>query len=304
MYYNTYIARQKMPAVAVVPTDMLLDEQDYPKDNETIKQHNSRCERTFRKLQEHVKLIQNSDNPDALSASKTQKFVVTDAGADDWPGCNLVCSKCTARKDKGKGARCTNTCCIGLPICWQHSLQFFRVRAARTQLKAPARLNFHGLFACDTTLQSDDCVFRSGELILPYIAEAVTEDIIDHRYGAGDENVAPYAINIKKSTRAKGGYEDGACMRSMMALANTIVSKAGYARHHAQAEVGVNCQFDSIPLKAKKNRGKYIAVLRATTNIYNGDEILVDSKDYPLPDDLTKYINKGIKPSQNGCRTR
>ncbi len=301
-----------MPAVAVVPNDMLLGEQDYPNNDDTQKQHNTRCERMFRKLHEQVQLIQNSDEENALSPSKTQKFVVTDADDDEWPGCNLMCTKCTARKNKGKGGRCTNTCCIGLPVCWAHSLQFFRVRAARTQLKAPARLEFHGLFACDTTLEGDDCVFRGptgprkndGELILPYIAEAVTEDIIDERYGEGDENTAPYGINIKKSRKAKGQYEDGACHRTMMSLANTIVSKPGYARHHGQADVGVNCKFDFIPVKAKNNRGKYIAVLRATKNIYNSDELLVDSEDYPLPDNPEQYKNKGIKPSQTGCRTR
>lgn len=301
-----------MPPVAVVPDDMLLNGDDYPKENETRAQHNSRCGRVFRKLQEQVKLIQNSDEENALSQSRTQKFVVTDADEDEWPGCNLSCTKCTARKNKGAGGRCTNTCCIGLPVCWQHSLQFFKVRAARTQLKAPARLTFHGLFACDTTLGGDDCVFRGpsgprkndGELILPYIAEIVTEDIIDERYGDGEEDVAPYGINAKKNRKAKGIYEDAACHRTLMSLSNTIVSKAGYARHHGQADVGVNAKFDYIPLKAKKNRGKYIAVLRATEDIANGDEILVDSEDYPLPESPDKFKNKGIKPSQTGCRTR
>lgn len=308
-----------MPPKDVLPASLRLNAANYPADNETKAQHNTRCAAAFRKMYKQTQRIDSRE--DGFAPSKTRRFVVTpdeDNDEDDdedgqWTGCNFQCNKCVANKNKGAGGACTNTVCIGGPVCWQHSLQFFHVRGAQTELKSGnQRLNFHGLFACNTKEGPNAVVFRGpsarnahdGDLILPYIAEKITEDVMDHRYGAGNHTVAPYGISIKKSRGAVGRLEDAACRRTMMSLANTKVNRANYSNTHAR-NVQPNAEFDTITVAGNNTHNKgYLAVLRATRNIENGDEIIVKPGSYPLPPRPEKFVNKGARPSATACRMR
>jgi hypothetical protein len=301
-----------MPPQAVLPEDLLLVEQDFPVPNETRAQWRTRTARAFRKMHRQTAYLQSEAGQGGLHPSSNKKFKVRNAEEDEWEGCNLQCSKCTACKKRGTGPQCTNTVCIGQPCCWQHSLQLFKVRTARTMLQAHGRLTFNGLFACDTTNGPNAIVFRGptevggddGAMILPYIAERVSAAIIDERYGEDDDTVAPYGLHIATQQRHVGRYEDAACHRTMMSLANTIVNEPGYAHNHMN-NPAPNAQFNVITVNGNNTATRgYISVLQAIRDIRNGDEILVLPDDYPLPDDPDKYYNRGIKPSQTGCRMR
>lgn len=299
-----------MPPQFVVPQNLLLSEEDYPVEDETKAQWRTRTSRAFRKMHKQTAHLNTPAGAAGLHPSRTQKFKVRDPEEDEWEGCNLMCSKCTALKKRGAGAQCSNTVCIGMPVCFQHSLQLFKVRTARTELQAHGRLTFNGLFACDTTQGPGDVVFRGptepggddGDMILPYIAERVTAADMDERYGEDDEETAPYGLHISRRQRDVGRYEDAACHRTMMSLANTIVNEPGYAHNHLQ-NPGPNSQFNLITVNGNNTTTRgYISVLQATCDILNGQEVLVLPDDYPLPNQPDKYYNKGIKPSQRGCR--
>lgn len=206
--------------------------------------------------------------------------------------CALQCTQCTGRKADGQ--RCTRRVCIGAPLCFQHALKFFHVRAGQTKLKATQggrRMTFGGLFACDPSKGANAVVFEEGDPIICYAAENIRQSTIPERYGAAAGEVGPYVIRIAKDGHHVGRHEDGACRRSYMSLVNTSAATANTVFAYAYVD-----QLHRDP------RQGLMAVLNATKQIRNGQEILVD--DYPLPPEGATHSTKRWKPSSTGCRRK
>jgi hypothetical protein len=186
--------------------------------------------------------------------------------------CPLECSQCTALKADGN--RCTKRSCIGVPVCWMHLLKSNKLRIKDSPHHGK------GLFAQCNTSGANDVVFRPGQEIVRYEGERVTQRVLDQRYG---DSTAPYGVacnpeNVRRRRgRGRGGsrtFEDAACVRGVGSLANH-----GGARANAEL--------------ACVNRR---VVLRATADIRNGREVLVDYGDeYLFNEENTQHTTRRMK---------
>ena len=141
-----------------------------------------------------------------------------------------------------KGARCKRRCVIGSSYCSTHLMYDHHL-----QIKISTILNAgKGLFARNP-LSSDanEVIFKKNEIIVKYNGEIINTEEKVHRYA---NKTAPYTIGI-----SNGVYEDGARVRGIGSLANTLPN-------HNNATISIHA-------------GR--ASLRATKPIRNGQEILL-----------------------------
>jgi hypothetical protein len=123
-----------------------------------------------------------------------------------------------------------------------------------------------GLFAMDP-MNSDDhtVLFKKGDTIIEYAGEIIDIEELENRY---DNKTAPYTVQISKNV-----FEDGAAVRGVGTLANTNP-------RHNNAKLSIY-------------RGK--ATLKATKNIYNGDEIYLSyGRSYKLYKEGVEHSTKKV----------
>lgn len=175
----------------------------------------------------------------------------------------LACDTCQYNKDN---RRCQRRVCIGLPYCWQHSVQVYHVRVKTSQISGkglfvdlPSRLrNANG--------NANAPPFRADDLICPYNGVRVSAQHIHDEY-PGD-CVAPYAWCSGRSC------EDAAAKRGIGSLAN--------GEGAAGNTVGTNARLIQFTSRLRNNykgggpapRAKQLW-LQATKDIHNGEEIIV-----------------------------
>lgn len=222
----------------------------------------------------------------------------------DWTGAPIECTRCICAKNNGQ--RCSRSVCIGLPLCYQHGQEYLHVRAGQTSLKKNhQRLTFAGLFACDPKRNGTAVIFKANDLIVPYIGEFVTQEELDERYGEGDDTVAPYGLNVGQGDNAF--LEDSALRRSFGSLVNTILAAHNAFNWAATGNQNQpNAKIDTIRIDGSFE----IAVIRATRNIINSQEVFVRSHDqhgnleYVIHGDEISHTTKGHKPSKWCCKPR
>lgn len=127
--------------------------------------------------------------------------------------CVLKCQRCTATT-ANNGRRCSRTTCIGAPYCWSHLRSVGHLRIKPSTIPGGGK----GLYVDSSRLRNP--VFKTGDLIVPYYGEVITEAELDRRYGTGDHVTGPYAANDSES----GVIEDAACVRGIGSLANGSVN--------------------------------------------------------------------------------
>ena len=169
--------------------------------------------------------------------------------------CNLASERCVATTKTGN--QCSRKCVIGVNYCYTHLLHEKHLKIKNTN-------HGKGLFAIDTKKARNAVIFKgtkkrrnrfgvtattSGDKIIEYKGEEINQNILDSRYGM---YTAPYAI---QNEQKRGVFEDGACRRGIGSIAN-----------HPDRGQKANATF---------HKGNNI-VMRAKTNIKNGDEILVN----------------------------
>jgi len=198
-------------------------------------------------------------------ASRRRKmaFVATRTGpvAGEQFSCTLTCMQCRARTPGGAaGQRCSRTVCVGLPYCWQHTRTKLNVRVGET---GDAKIG-KGLFAhAPANVSRHIPVFRPGQPIVTYEpAERLTKAQIDQRYDYGGfDPTAPYGFDVRS------GALDAACVRSIASLVNDPKGR--------RPRMTSNSVFEELPQSMSR------VLLRATKNIYHGEEILASyGKDY------------------------
>ena len=142
--------------------------------------------------------------------------------------CKLQSKRCIGvsknKKDPTKkGVQCKRKVVNGLPFCWYHLKSASHLTIKPSGIAGAGT----GLFACDPTKDddSDDVVFKMGDLIVPYVGEHVSSDTIDDRYGDADYTTAPYAV-----TKRDGHIIDSACLRGAGAIANDARGAANNAK--------------------------------------------------------------------------
>lgn len=185
----------------------------------------------------------------------------------------MECMQCVAEVQRnGAIYRCRRTSCYTLPYCWQHLKSQAHLRIGRTRLLDPAtnrRFQFKGLFVCNTQAGENAVVFNTGENIVSYIGELLTEDQLNLRY-PGDDETAPYVEAVETvqddGTWGPRVYVDGARVRGVASMAND-------AREGSQCVDNSPCDINAIFESGDANNS--YPVLTATRPIRNGEEIFV-----------------------------
>ena len=198
--------------------------------------------------------------------------------------CQLVSKRCPHRS-KTTRQRCTRTSTLPYEYCWQHLRSACNLNASRQTLLKQSngrRFKFRGLFAYRTkaemrqrerqwsTFKSKKqkklpqkkygrLVFKKGDLIARYIGERMTQEALNTRY-PGSECTAPYAMTgMRVGGKANSkNVADAACKRGVAAFANKPT-----------AGLRPNAKLSDY-IRSKK----LILTLKATRDIYEGEEIL------------------------------
>lgn len=137
------------------------------------------------------------------------------------------------------GARCSRKTVIASPFCWTHLRSKHHLRVKPSTLPNAGK----GLFADRPGPANDQPVFKKGANIVKYYGEKISRAQMDERYNGF---TGPYLIGLTNTQ-----FEDGAKRRGVGSLANRNPG-------HNNANISVH-------------RGA--ATIRATRNIYNGQEI-------------------------------
>jgi hypothetical protein len=158
--------------------------------------------------------------------------------------------------------QCKRQTVIGLPYCYTHFLYKHHLRIKKSTIPNAGM----GIFAVDPTDSSQKIIFKPNDTIALYKGEIIDKDILIERYAG---KTPPYVVGINKNR-----YEDGARYRGVGSIANT---KAG----HNNATISVH--------------NKY-AKIKATKNIYNGDEVFLSyGKSHKLNELTVSQSTKKVK---------
>lgn len=152
---------------------------------------------------------------------------------------------------------CQSPCCRTAtniaPYCWRHALKLAKIKVRDSTIPGAGK----GLFAQSTWRSPAHgprtLVFKKKDVIAEYLGEVIDEAELGRRYGT---ERAPYTIWV-----CDGTYVDAARLRSYAAMANDA---RGHGRCNARFTHGSATRPPEI---------------RATRDIYNGDEILVSYGD-------------------------
>lgn len=167
----------------------------------------------------------------------------------------LESEQCVATTNSGQ--RCKRNTVIGCGYCYTHLLKLKHLRIKTSTIEGAGK----GLFALDPTESDNAIIFKKDDKIIKYDGELVDRDELDERYGG---YTAPYGVEI---SRTKDEYEDGALHRGVGTLVNHSTRDA-------------NCRFS-----VTRNGN---IVLKATRNIRNNKEILVDyGRNYNFNEDTS-----------------
>jgi hypothetical protein len=166
------------------------------------------------------------------------------------------------------GQQCKRRVVIGSPCCFQHCDDKYNLQIKNSTIPNAGV----GIFAFNKNKQQQrKPVFKEDTMIVPYHGELINKRQLNQRYG---NKTAPYAVQLSKY------YEDGAIQRGIGSLANTK-----------------NKTHNNAILTYRETKPR-TAQLKATKNIYHGQEILVDYGDeYRLNE-------RGAKHSTNNYKNR
>lgn len=173
--------------------------------------------------------------------------------------CLLHCSQCLHMNNKN--IRCKNTTCRGVPLCWIHLLKEKKLRIKKSSIKNAGL----GLWVVDTSKKNTQNVFKKDEVIIAYIGENLTPEILSKRY---NEKTAIYGLcelNV---------CVDSACVRGAASYIN-----------HSSSSKKINVYFDF-----DDSTGQFIIV--AKKNIKNNTELFISyGKQYRINEN-TVYSTK------------
>ena len=142
-------------------------------------------------------------------ASHSPVFIYTKQNGDVFRG-DLIKFQCD-HTNPITNVRCKRTGYIGYKTCWQHMRSDLKVKIKKSTIQDAGK----GLFAECPKADRKIC-FKRNDFIVDYNGQVLNEAQLNLRYGEGDDNTAPYAIQIKN----KDNYEDAALQRSIGSTIN------------------------------------------------------------------------------------
>lgn len=188
-----------------------------------------------------------------------------DAQTDHAWGAPLTCMRCV-HVNESTGKRCKRETCLTLPVCWQHLKSDYKLRVGRTTLRDTqgTRLNFLGLFACDTAQPRSSVVFERGDYIVPYIGELVDAETLEARYP--DTEVAPYVERVGRNR-----FIDAGPMRGVASISNMCAPWLAFKPDG----VTPMCT-NNVIIESRGVGSNSFPFLKAARSIKNGDEIFAN----------------------------
>ena len=157
--------------------------------------------------------------------------------------------------------RCKKRCVIGIPLCWIHSLQEYKVKVRESNIPNAGL----GLFVDDKDSDDNEIVFKNGELICLYNGEIINQHKLNERYS---RFTAPYAIELHKKV-----FEDGAIERGIGSLIN----------HTTRAKANVRFSI------SRENKCNIVAI----KNIRNNQELLINyGSSYKFNEEVQTSTNR------------
>lgn len=186
--------------------------------------------------------------------------------------CDLKCSRCQGRTKNGN--LCKNNVCIGVPLCWLHTLQKFHVRAKPSGIAGAGM----GLFAqYPSGTPPHQVAFATNDLIVEYIGEHTTHAAIDQIYNDRNYTV-PYAWSNSEFVI------DSACKRGIASIANSpsgALQPNAIIMFRGRSDIDPSLHsYTGNPARPNTFPNAWDKVyIVATRPIKYGDEILVDYGD-------------------------
>jgi hypothetical protein len=157
--------------------------------------------------------------------------------------------------------QCKRQTVIGSPYCYIHLLYKHHLRIKKSTIQNAGM----GLFAVDPIDSTHKIIFKRNDTIALYKGEIIDLKQLIDRYS---DKTPPYVVGINKNR-----FEDGASVRGVGSIANT---KAG----HNNATISVHNGY---------------AKIKATKNIYNGDEVFLSyGKSHKLNELNITHITKKV----------
>jgi hypothetical protein len=170
--------------------------------------------------------------------------------------CAVTSEQCKALNKNG--SRCSRKCVIGCPYCWTHLLAKFHLRILPSSIPEAGK----GLFVMDKKQPTGTLLIKKNDIVCPYGGELIDKDTLEERYGA---KTAPYAIQLSKNR-----FRDAGCARGVGSLINHDNRRSNVAFSVNQAAKTVS--------------------IKATRNVKNGEELLVNyGREYKMQDG-SKYV--------------
>jgi hypothetical protein len=169
--------------------------------------------------------------------------------------CILQCSQCSYVNNKNN-KRCRNKSCRGVPLCWIHLLKEKKLRIKKSSLKNAGL----GLWAIDKSKKNTQNIFKKDDVIIAYVGEKTTPEILTKRY---KEKTAIYALCESNVC------VDSACVRGAASYIN-----------HSSSPQKINVYFD-----IDESTNQFIIV--AKKNIKNNTELFVSyGREYRMNENI------------------
>src|SRR6476619_7360919 len=83
--------------------------------------------------------------------------------------CSLQCNRCKHRNPKTK-QQCNRQTCIGVTLCWQHTLLDLRIQIKTSTIAGAGK----GLFAIVKSARANEIIFNEDDIICEYTGEVLT----------------------------------------------------------------------------------------------------------------------------------
>jgi len=143
------------------------------------------------------------------------------------------------------GQRCSRKSCIGFEYCYTHLLSVKHLRIKESNIPNAGK----GLFALNKNEPENAIIFKKNEKIVNYNGEMINNRERMNRYQGFN---APYAVELSNNN-----IVDSATKRGVASTSNHT------NRSRSNAKLSVD------------NRNKVVSI-KATKNILNGEEILIN----------------------------
>jgi hypothetical protein len=194
--------------------------------------------------------------------------------------CELESQQCVGTTKAG--SQCSRSVVLGINLCWSHLQSEKHLKIKESTVPGAGK----GLFAWAPS-QSDDWVFKKGDIICEYLGERMTKAKSTQRYGR--DATAPYTVRIPHTHTDI----DSSCVRGYASFTNA-------GNNYNSPVFPSNVAWSVV---AKTRTKPAIIRFKAHRNIAHGEELLVHYGDeYIIAEPGVVYSTKYSRPSRRKSR--